>query len=68
MEYKDPGRYVPLYTYCILGVPGLGFPVESLYIKPPMSKAHPLPRGGCLPPGGAVTQQRALTCPWRVRA
>ena len=24
MEYKDPG------TYYILGVPGLGFPVESL--------------------------------------
>ena len=31
MEYKDPGRYILLYTYYILGVPGLGFPVESLY-------------------------------------
>ena len=30
MEYKDPGRYIPYY---ILGVPGLGFPVESLYRK-----------------------------------
>ena len=29
MEYKDPGIYL-LYTYYILGVPYLGFPVESL--------------------------------------
>ena len=31
MEYKDPGRYIPiLYTYHILGVPSWGFAVESL--------------------------------------
>ena len=32
MEYKDPGGYIPItvYTYYILGVPYLGFPVESL--------------------------------------
>ena len=28
MEYKDPGRYIPII---FLGVPYLGFPVESLY-------------------------------------
>ena len=32
MEYKDPGRYTPIIYLHILGVPGLGFPVESLYI------------------------------------
>ena len=31
MEYKDPARYIPLYTYYVLGVPSLGFPVEFLY-------------------------------------
>ena len=29
MEYKDPGIFL-LYTHYILGVPGLGFPVESI--------------------------------------
>ena len=30
MEYKDPVGIFLLYTYYILGVPYLGFPVESL--------------------------------------
>ena len=30
-EYKDPGRYIPIiYSYYILGVRCLGFPVKSL--------------------------------------
>ena len=29
MEYKDPGRYIPI-IYLLLGVPCLGFPVEFL--------------------------------------
>ena len=31
MEYKDLVGIFLLYTYYILGVPGLGFPVGSLY-------------------------------------
>ena len=32
-EYTDQGPYIPLYSCYILGVPYLGFPVESLYVN-----------------------------------
>ena len=29
MEHKDPGKYIPVIFYCILGVPYLG----SIYLR-----------------------------------
>ena len=31
MEYKDPGRYIPIIYLLYSWVPYLGFPVESFY-------------------------------------
>ena len=31
MEYKDPGKHIPILYLLYSWVPGLGFPVESLY-------------------------------------
>ena len=49
MEYKDPGRYIPiiflLYSWgSRFGVPGLGFPVKSLYLRE-RTQAHRALRG-----------------------
>ena len=35
MKYEDPGRHIPIIFHYVLGVPCLGFPIQSLYLLEP---------------------------------